>query len=75
MVDELKPMEITLDGKPLTVYTSTCPHCPPGTQWPTGQPAAICTCPTHIYIPPGQHIHVTCPVHGSIIMQRTCITY
>jgi len=24
----------------------------------------ICFKPMHIYIPPGQHIHIKCPVHG-----------
>lgn len=60
-----------------TMYANPCPHCPPGTPLVgggTANPAPICTCPTNIYIPPGSHIHVSCPVHGQMILTGGSIT-
>jgi len=42
-----------------------CPDC--GEPWDDCKPRPRCTLndPLFIAIPPGQHIHIQCPVHGS----------
>lgn len=49
-----------------------CPEC--GEPWQTA-PVGRCTCPTHIYIPPGQHIHVDCDLHGRVRLNGPNITW
>jgi hypothetical protein len=46
----------------------TCPDCgePNEEEHPNVQP---CRCPTHLYIPPGKHIHVDCPRHGKVTIR------
>jgi len=40
-----------------------CPDC--GEPWKKAPlSACICDKPMHIYIEPGKHIHIHCPVHG-----------
>ncbi len=46
-----------------------CPEC--GEENPIIQPQSICTCPLYIYIQPGHHIHVHCPVHGDMKIYGT----
>ena len=54
----------------LPIGTRPCAH--PGCKIPNGlpRPDARCICrdPMHLYIPPGRHIHMTCPVHGDFVI-------
>lgn len=34
-----------------------------------------CTCPTMICIPPGQHIHVDCELHGRVRLNGPSVTW
>lgn len=45
-----------------------CPH--PGCPIPKREPmpTARCDCPNMLYIPPGEHRHHTCPLHGEVVM-------
>ena len=51
----------------------------PGCPIPKRTPDAMEVCslnqPLHIYIPPGQHLHIDCPIHGSHIVYGPNITY
>lgn len=66
------------DGYPLTSSTLTirkgcpCPEC--GEDMTPSSPKR-CTCPTMIYIPPGQHIHVDCDLHGRIKLYGPSVTW
>ena len=37
---------------------------------PAPMPSPRCTCsgPMLLYIPPGQHVHITCPMHGDTVL-------
>lgn len=35
----------------------------------------ICHKPLLIYIPPGEHIHINCPIHGDVKIYGNCITW
>ena len=45
-------------------YGWKCPCCGEGNSLPDDLRNCNCNEPLHISIPAGQHIHVTCPVHG-----------
>ena len=66
-----------MDNDNGSMYTDKCPICPPDKKeaWGPKVPPAACVCPTMIYIPPGQHIHVDCPVHGKQIMYGSNIVW
>lgn len=49
-----------------------CPECGEGM---TPSPPKRCTCPTMIYIPPGQHIHVDCELHGRTRLQGPSVSW
>lgn len=50
----------------------TCPEC--GEDM-TPRPPKRCTCPNMIYIPPGQHIHVDCELHGRTKLYGSQVTW
>jgi len=41
-----------------------CPRCGEGPRYPTRDPLCNCDELLHIYIQPGGHVHINCPVHG-----------
>jgi hypothetical protein len=53
---------------------NTCPDCDePYDDFPSS--ACICHKPLWICIPPGQHIHLICPVHGDFKVYGPRVTY
>jgi len=49
------------------------PDCPENKRWPS---TLGCTCnkPLLLYIPPGHHVHMCCPVHGDYVIRGSDIT-
>lgn len=45
-----------------------CPDC--GKDWKKDipSPACICNKPLMLYVPPGEHVHLNCPVHGDFVV-------
>jgi hypothetical protein len=51
-----------------------CPEC--GEEYQRPKPnKCICRKPLMICIPPGQHIHIHCPVHGDVKIYGPRLTY
>lgn len=59
-INERRGADASRDG---TFDVPVCSECGEQT---VQRPHSICTCPTMIVIPPGQHIHHTCPLHGHV---------
>lgn len=55
--------------KPVAVKPCSEPGCPIPQNEHEAYPPAPCTCPMHLYVPPGQHVHVDCPAHGKRVMR------
>lgn len=50
------------------------PGCPIPQDEPMAPPAA-CRCPMHLYVPPGRHVHVDCPVHGKRVIRGSQVMF
>lgn len=52
-----------------------CPDCDEPWGTPRDSQRCICRKPMMIYIAPGQHIHIQCPVHGDVKIYGSSVTY
>jgi hypothetical protein len=55
--------------KPVKPQPCPEPGCPIPQNEHEAYPPGPCTCPMHLYVPPGQHVHVDCPAHGKRVMR------
>jgi hypothetical protein len=62
-------------NKYIRPYKDKCPEC--GEQKRTPMPHLECTLnkPLWIVIPPGGHIHINCPIHGSHRINGPMVTW
>lgn len=51
---------------------ANCPVCGEQYQEPK---EGICNWPNMLFIPPGQHIHHTCPVRGEVVLYGNNVRY
>lgn len=55
--------------KPVQPVPCPEPGCPIPQNEHEVYPPGPCTCPMHLYVPPGKHVHIDCPVHGKRVMR------
>lgn len=54
-------------------HSDGCPRC--GERAPIVPKDCICGKPLNIWVPPGHHIHLQCPVHGDVKVSGQPVTW
>jgi hypothetical protein len=67
-IQELLERMNKYDGE---VHGESCPECGKKDIVPVNP--LLCQCPTMIVVPPGKHIHVSCPVHGQVVIHGNAV--